>query len=196
MKTKLPPGPIRPSGNYYLLNCVPFKKKKSYRGSFQQTLVRKTWSRWFTRGQEILYRRISSLSLYGASVAVIASCRGRLPNISVCVMTRQFLTADGEGATVASLHPQLMEVTVMWRRQVTGANWQLYLVAVVSGGRLLKLRVVGWSSAWPEGDGHSYIFNVCLRVLTQLLVTAHPTCHGTEPTGPSNRPSFLHTSII
>lgn len=58
-------------------------------------------------------------------------------------MTRQFLTADGEGATVASLHPQLMEVTVMWRRQVTGANWQLYLVAVVSGGRLLKLRVVG-----------------------------------------------------
>lgn len=27
MKTKLPPGPIRPSGNYYLLNCVPFKKK-------------------------------------------------------------------------------------------------------------------------------------------------------------------------
>lgn len=39
--------------------------------------------------------------------------------------------------TVASffsfLPPQLMAVTVMWRRQVTGANWQVCVVAVVWG---------------------------------------------------------------
>lgn len=56
-------------------------------------------------------------------------------NISVCVMTRlyQNLTADREGVTVAFFHPQLMAVTVMWLRQVTGVNWQVYLVAVVRG---------------------------------------------------------------
>lgn len=56
-------------------------------------------------------------------------------NISVCVMTRQYqnLTADGERVTVAFFHPQLMEVTVMWHRQVTLGNWQVYLVAVVWG---------------------------------------------------------------
>lgn len=38
MKTKLPPGPIRPSGNYYLLNCVPFKKKNHIEDLFNKHL--------------------------------------------------------------------------------------------------------------------------------------------------------------
>lgn len=52
-------------------------------------------------------------------------------NMSVGLMTRyQNLTADGEGLTVISFHPQLMEVTVMWHRQVTRVNWQVYFVAL------------------------------------------------------------------
>lgn len=41
-------------------------------------------------------------------------------------------TADAYGVTVAVFpSPKLTEVTVMWPRQVTAADWQLYLVAVV-----------------------------------------------------------------
>lgn len=76
------------------------------------------------------------------------------------------------------------------RRELAGAPCCSCL-----GGEL-KLWVAWWSSAWPEGDGDSYIFNGCLGVLTQLLVTAHPTCHGTGPTSPSNRPSFRHLNNL
>lgn len=66
-------------------------------------------------------------------------------NISVGVMTRQHqnLTADGEGVTVAFFRPQLMEVTVMWRRQVTGVNWQVLSCCGCLGGVELELWVAG-----------------------------------------------------
>lgn len=117
-------------------------------------------------------------------------------NISVGVMTRQDqnLTADGEGVTVGLIPspPDGGDSDVAQ----AGDSSELAGVSCCrcSGGEL-KLRVVGWSSAWPEGDDDSYIFNGCLGVLTQLLVTAHPTCHGTGPTGPATGPPS-HTSII
>lgn len=48
-------------------------------------------------------------------------------NISVSVMTwqHQAVTANGEGVTIGLFHSLLMEVTVMWPRQVTGQNWQV-----------------------------------------------------------------------
>ena len=116
-------------------------------------------------------------------------------NISVHVITRQYqnLTADGEGVTVS--------ISSWWRWQWCRADrWQegigRWTLLQLFGGGELKLWVAWWSPAWPEGDGDSYIFNGCLGVLTQLLVTAHPTCHGTRPTSPSNRPSFRHLNNL
>lgn len=169
MKTKLPPGPIRPPGNYYLLDCVLLET--SYRRAFEQTLVRKTWFRRFTRGSENLCR----LSSGGSGCSDYELTR-LYPN----------LTAD---------NPRLMEVTVMSRRQADGSRlagvfcrgyWEVSWIR----------RVAGRASAWLEGHGESYIFNGFQGLLTQLLVTAHPTCHGTGPTSLRNRPSFRHLNNL
>lgn len=113
--------------------------------------------------------KISSVFLYRAPVPAGVCCEHQCP-----VITRQcHLTADCEGVTVAFPRLQLTEVTVMWRRHVTAVHWQVYLVAVVWG--------VSWRCGWRDDAlpgrremvTHTFLM-LCLGVLTQLLVTAHP----------------------
>lgn len=95
----------------------------------------------------------------------------------------------------------LFSISSWWRWQWCGTGrWQEWI------GRCTLLQLFGglsWSCGWRDDPLpgqremaiHTFLM-VCLRVLTQLLVTAHPTCHGTGPTSPGNRPSFRHLNNL
>lgn len=168
MKTKLPPGPIRPPGNYYLLDCVPLET--SYRRAFEQTLVRKTWFRRFTRGSENLCRLSS-----GGSGCSDYELTQLYPN----------LTAD---------NPRLMEVTVMLRRQADGSR-----LAGVSCRGYWEVSWIGGRRDEPlpgyrDTASRTFlmVFRGCLR--SSLLLPIQPVMALGPPAWETGLPS--DTSII
>lgn len=98
------------------------------------------------RPRDFILVDVIFISIQGPSYSDCQFHRVFAVNISVGLMTRQHQnpTAVSEGLTPAFFHPQLMEVTVMWQRQVTGVDWQVYLAAVSGWGG------GGWSSGWQD----------------------------------------------